>query len=55
MTNTIGNKEKYEDTIYEGFYEKIYHPELKIKFLEENYSDNSTRRVILYIFVKAQL
>ena len=53
MVSTTDNKEKYEDTIYEGFYEKIYHPELKIKFLEENYSDNSTRRVILYIFVKS--
>ncbi len=39
-------KEKYADTIYEGFYDKIYHPELKIKFLEDNYSDDGTRKVM---------
>ncbi len=51
----VEDKEKYIDTIYEGFYEKIYHPELKIKFLEDNYSDDGTRKVILYIFVKSAI
>lgn len=44
----------YKGTVYEDFYNRLYNPELKIKFIEENYPVNkNTKQSILYMFVKS--
>lgn len=44
-----------KDTIYEEFYNDLYNPDLKIRFMNENYtnSSESTKRTILNAFKKS--
>lgn len=41
-----------KDTIYESYYDDMYNPDLKIKFLEETQTSENTKKVILSLFRK---
>ena len=47
-------KNNIKDTVYENFYDDLYHPDLKIRFIEENYPNSEmTKRTVLYDFRKS--
>lgn len=49
-------KSNIKNTIYEEFYDDLYHPDLKIKFIEENYPNSEmTKRTALYDFRKSAI
>lgn len=49
-------KSNIKNTIYEEFYDDLYHPDLKIRFVEENYPNSEmTKRTVLNDFRKSAI